>query len=264
MSAAAKPCVLVTRPEGEAAEDLCAKLRAAGYPVEHQPLMTLEPVEELPPAQRQRVTDLDRYQHVIFISANAVRFGMAHLKDAWPQWPVGLHWYAIGSATAALLESYGIQALTPGSVMTSEGLLALPQLADVAQQRVLIVKGEGGREKLAGELAQRGARVDTLACYRRLPPVLPPGALAKWVSAVGSAVVLVSSGEGLANLAELLSPAETSKLGELCLIVPSARVADQARDAGFARVVTAENASDAAMLGALATYCGSSGEHGSE
>lgn len=246
-----RPAVLVTRPAGEAADALCRSLRARGYAVEHQPLLELHPLDTLPPELRQRVIDLDQYRHVIFISANAVRFGMAHLQDYWPQWPVGVHWYAIGAATAALLATYGVEAITPGPEMTSEALLAVPQLAQVTGERVLIVKGEGGRDKLASELAARGARVETLACYRRRWPDLSRRDFLQRLERAGIGVVLVTSGEGLACLVQLLSPAETSKLGDMTIIVPSARVAQQALDAGFARVVTARNASDSAMLSAL-------------
>lgn len=260
MPGAVQHAVLVTRPEGEAARDLCARLQALGYAVAHQPLLELTAISELPADQRQRAQDLDLYQHVIFISANAVRFGMAHLEGYWPQWPVGLNWYAIGSATAALLAQYDIRAITPGSDMTSEGLLAVPELANIAGDRVLIVKGEGGRGKLASVLTDRGARVDTLACYRRGRPAVSREAFLGTLRDKAVGTILVTSGEGLALLAELLSPQETSKLGQLNIIVPSARVAEQAREAGFSRVVTAENASDAAMLYTLDQCHHGSGE----
>ncbi|MGB1140905.1 MAG: uroporphyrinogen-III synthase [Halioglobus sp.] len=260
MPGAVQDAVLVTRPEGEAARDLCDQLEALGYAVAHQPLLELTAIDELPAEQRQRVLDLDLYQHVIFISANAVRFGMEYLQDYWPQWPVGLNWYAIGSATAARLARYDVRAITPGSDMTSEGLLAVPELASVAGERVLIVKGEGGRDKLASVLTGRGAQVDTLACYRRARPAMSRETFLGTLRNQKVGTILVTSGEGLAFLAELLSPQETSKLGQLNIIVPSARVAQQARDAGFTRVVTAANASDAAMLHALDQCHHSSGE----
>ena len=68
--------VLVTRPAAQAGP-LMALLRDAGYQPSHQPLLELEALPQLPPAQRRHVLDLDRYQHVIFISANAVRMGLS-------------------------------------------------------------------------------------------------------------------------------------------------------------------------------------------
>lgn len=255
-----KCAVLVTRPAGEAADTLCSALRAAGYVPHSQPLLELQPMTSLAALQRQQLLDLDLYQHVIFISANAVRFGLEWIEDYWPQLPAGLHWYAIGAATAALLERHGIEAITPGNDMRSEGLLAVPQLGKVQQQRVLLIKGEGGRDSLARELALRGARVDELPCYRRRCPRLPEGALARALLDEGIAVIMISSGEGLHNLRLLLSPAETSNFVHLCIIVPSPRVARMAREAGFDQVVTAQNASDAAMIRALEEWQASSGE----
>jgi uroporphyrinogen-III synthase len=71
---------------------------------------------------------------------------------------------------------------------------------------------------------------------------------------------MISSGEGFANLLALLSPAETTKFSYITLLVPSVRVAQMALAAGFGRVITAENASDSAMLGALTTWQTTAGE----
>jgi uroporphyrinogen-III synthase len=243
--------VLVTRPSGEAADALCAALQAAGYKTFHQPLIELHGLSHPGPEQRQHLLDLDRYQRVIFISGNAVRFGMRWVEDFWPQLPEGLHWYAVGAATAAALERFGINVSTPGHNMSSEGLLAIPSLQAVRGERVLLVKGEGGRDALRQELTRRGAAVDELACYRRSVPRLPEGELAAMLDRWAIDVILVSSGEGLGNLPLLLSPAESTKLKAIGMIVPSLRVAAMARDAGFSHIITAENASDAAMIDAL-------------
>ncbi len=245
--------VLVTRPEGEAADKLCAAVKAAGFQVYSQPLLELHSLPSLPPERRSMVLDLDRYQHVIFISANAVRFGMALIDELWPQLPEGLNWYAIGAATAAGLERFGVAPLTP-SDMSSEGLLAVSALQDVSEQHILIVKGEGGRDALVQEFTRRGAVVDELACYQRSFLELPQGELAGRLARWAIDVILISSGEGLANLQLLLSRAETSKLKHMGLIVPSERVARLAQDAGFDQVVTAKNASDVAMLRALGAW----------
>lgn len=242
--------VLVTRPAGQEAA-LCQAVAAAGFRVHSQPLLELQALPELTPPQRSLLLELDLYQHIIFISGNAVRFGMARVEDFWPQLPVGVNWYAIGEVTANLLQDYGVTALTPGADMTSEALLALPQLQAVQDQRVLIIKGEGGRATLRKALAGRGAIVDELACYRRRRPDLPRGQLAEKLDQWGIDVVLISSGEGLDNLQALLRPQETTNFRGINLIVPSQRVALKARELGFERVATADNASDAAMLRAL-------------
>jgi uroporphyrinogen-III synthase len=71
---------------------------------------------------------------------------------------------------------------------------------------------------------------------------------------------MISSGEGLANLQALLRWPETTKFRHICVIVPSERIARMALKAGFEQVVTAENASDVAMLHALEEWKPGSGE----
>lgn len=245
-----KPAILVTRPQGQA-DCLITALETDGWRVEHQPLLTLRALDSLQPQALQRVRDLDQFDHIIFISANAVRFGMACVDDYWPQLPAGVNWYAVGDPTAALLQERGLSPVTPCLDMTSEGLLALPGLASVAGQRVLIIKGVGGRSRLRETLTQRGARVEDLACYERLCPELDDGELASRLSQWRVDVALISSGEGLQNILGLLSEKETTNFSDMCLVVPSPRVAEIAREAGFNQIVVARNASDGAMLKAL-------------
>jgi uroporphyrinogen-III synthase len=251
--------VLVTRPEGQAGA-LCAALASAGFKAYQQPMLRLMPLTELDRDAWQRVLDLDRFQHLIFVSGNAVRHGMYWIESWWPQLPAGLSWYAVGDTTARLLESYGLTVIMPAESMSSEGLLALPQLQDIGGERVLIVKGEGGRDTLARGLTQRGAQVEELPCYRRAAPELDAGELAQKLQQWEIKLVMLSSGEGLANFLALISPAETSNFDHITLLVPSERVAGMARAAGYSRVIIAENASDSAMLRALEAWQTSAGE----
>jgi uroporphyrinogen-III synthase len=113
------------------------------------------------------------------------------------------------------------------------------------------VKGEGGRDTLRQQLNARGAAVDQLACYRRAVPPLAEGELAARLEGWHIDVILISSGEGVGNLQLLLSPAESTKLKAVGMIVPSHRVAMMVREAGFSSVFIADNASDEAMIVAL-------------
>lgn len=244
------PLVLVTRPDGQA-DSLIAALQAHGWRTAHQPLMVLSSLEDLPADVLQRVRDFDQFDHIIFISANAVRFGMNQVDSYWPELPVGIKWYAVGDSTAKLLAQRSLRPFTPGLEMTSEGLLALPELGAVGGDRVLIVKGVGGRARLREVLTSRGAQVEELACYERSPPLLKEGELAARLAAWRAAAILITSSEGLQNLLGLLSEKETTNFTSTCLVVPSERVAESAREAGFNQVVVAENASDSAMSTAL-------------
>jgi len=244
-----EPAVLVTRPQQQATA-LCEQLQHAGFTPVVCPLLEIEPIEQPDSRSRQILLALDNFQHLIFVSSNAVRLGMQWIEGYWPQLPAGLGWYTVGEASARELEGYGPKVLRPEQGMTSEDLLALPSLQSIAGDKVLIVKGEGGRGPLRQTLTSRGARVELLSAYRRLCPALAAGELAAQIRDSNCQAVLLSSGEGLRNMVSLLSDKELQQIRTLAVIVPGARVAAMASELGFQRVIQAANASDEAMTAA--------------
>lgn len=250
MAALAGIRVLVTRPEGRAA-GLLTGLHARGADARHIPLLAVEPLAAGDVAARRTralAMELDVYQRVIAVSVTAVEYGFEWLGQFWPQLPMGLRWYGIGAATAQALREAGAWATEPGGAMNSEALLALPEFADLRGERVLILRGVGGRPLLADALRARGAKVDLAECYRRLPPA--PGAFAR-LGAWRPDIVCIASGETLTNLCAAQPAALMADLRQAVMVLPSLRVAECARDAGFSRCIVAENAGDAAMLGAV-------------
>lgn len=244
--------LLLTRPtpECEAQEALLAENGVHGVCV---PLLEIEPLAETP-EQRSRVMDLDLYSAVIVISKPAARFGLARIDTYWPQLPIEQRWFAVGSATAAALADYGIDACWPSGA-DSEALLAMPELDEALARpdpRVLILRGEGGREALQEGLAARGVNVDTLELYQRVLPAWPEGQLGRVVQAERLNGLVVSSGQGFEHLRQLAGDAWPF-LSQLTLFVPSARVADLARAAGHGIIVNCGGASNDALLAALAT-----------
>ena len=138
----------------------------------------------------------------------------------------------------------------PGERYDSETLLAMPELADMRGQRVLIVRGEGGRTLFAETLRARGAEVAFAEVYRRLRPDFDPAPLlTHWDDQV--ALVTATSGEVLANLLEMLGPEGRAPLLATPLVVVAERTATAARELGFARVAVAERAEDEAIVEAL-------------
>ena len=175
---------------------------------------------------------------------------MAWIESWWPQLPAP-NWYTIGDGSAVVLRDYGIDAIQPLHELSSEGLLALPQLQAIGHQRVLIVKGAGGRTLIRETLEGRGAQVDELVAYRRQPPRMDAGELATVIRDNNCRLVLISSGEGLRNMVSLLDETELGLALDLQLIVPGERVAAEASELGFAHIACAANATDAAMLEAV-------------
>ncbi len=247
--------VLITRPEGRNG-DLQAALERAGARVCVQPLLDIQPLADSEPewqASRRRLMDLDLYRHLIFISVNAVEQGLLRIESLWPQWPQGLQCYGVGEATRAALANCGLPLQLVDSIGAndSESLLACPSLQNVAGDGVLIVRGVGGRETLATKLRERGARVDYAECYRRRPVAHAAERLAEIFRAGEVEVVCLNSGDTLKYFCECT---DTALRGQLAVVVPGARVARLAQDAGFQQVLCAENAGTAATLAAITQW----------
>jgi uroporphyrinogen-III synthase len=140
----------------------------------------------------------------------------------------------------------------PASGHNTEALLALPRLRDMAGCRVLIVRGDGGREALAGELRARGAEVAYAEVYRRMLPALDAAPLLQRWQAGGLDLVTVTSAQILRNLYQLLGPAGLALLQSAPLVLASENVRQVALELGCrGPLVVAEDATDAAMLAAL-------------
>lgn len=248
--------ILVTRP-ADAAAATCDQLQALGAKCYKVPAMALVALEE--PALKQRIKsqimDFDRYQIAIFISQNAVRYGADWIDNYWPQLPSGTRYFAIGSATASMFNRFFSGELeTAAEAMNSEALLALPGLQSIAEKKVLIFRGQGGRETLAQGLLERGAEVDYCELYRRINPE----GLSDNLSSSGfgqkkecKSLICVHSGESLNNLVAALNKSVLDGWRHTPLLVPGKRVAELANSLGFSSVVVAENASDGSVIGTI-------------
>ncbi len=241
--------VLVTRPLHQA-QDLAELIAAAGG--EPVCFPTIEIAEPSDPQTLERALEhLEEFDLAIFVSANAVEHALARLRSRHSELPTTLEVACIGPATARALARHGVPALAPAAGYSSEALLALPQLAPVGAKRVLIFRGEGGRELLADTLRARGARVAYVECYRRrLPAADLTPFLRHWVD-----VVTVNSVEALRNLFTLAGAQGRPRLQTTPLIVSSPRVAAACRGLGLAQPpYVAPNASDEAMVQALRAW----------
>lgn len=222
--------ILVCRPEPEASR-LASRFRAAGADVRILPLIDREPLPETP-ERRTLILSLDEYSHVIAVSPFAARLLLAEIDTWWPQIPMGLRWYGVGAGTAAVLAEHGLDPQKPPSGWTSEALLALPSLASLQGEQVLLARGETGRELIRDTLEARGARVRPLPLYRRCRPEYTAEQLRSQFQTFAPDALIVLSGETLNNLIAL-SANSSHNLYDRLLIVPADRVAEQARAAGF-------------------------------
>ncbi len=239
--------VLLTRPAEESTA-LAVSLSEAGIFSSSLPLLDIEPLP-ITSEQQAVLHDLGRYCAVIVVSKPAARQAVQQLTQAWPHLP----WFSVGAATAQVLADHGLDVHYPPVGDDSEALLQLPALREAIARpdaRVLILRGEGGRELLAQRLREQGASVDYLELYRRLLPAYAAGVLTQRIQLERLNGLVVSSGQGFINL-QALAGADWPQVAQLPLFVPSPRVLEMARAAGAEKVVDCRGASAAALLVAL-------------
>jgi uroporphyrinogen-III synthase len=250
------PAVIITRPRQQA-EPLASAVAALGRTPVLLPLLDISPL----PDQAALKTVLDGlagYALVAFVSPNAVDAALAHV----PRWPHGPAIAVVGEGSRAALARHGI---TDADVTIhcprdparsdSEHLLHALDLDRLRGQRVLVVRGESGRELLPDALRAAGAAVETVAAYRRAVPVLTPALAAvlrtllddrhDWIVTSSEAL------RGLVGLVAALDSAETvAKLQRQHLILPHARIAETAQALGFTHL-TLTGSGDERLLAAL-------------
>lgn len=216
--------VWVTRTEPVASR-LGARLVDAGFEAWVRPVLDIEPIAAPPPAGQFALT--------VFLSGHAVECA---LRNGWASTPA----LAIGKSTRRALVRHGIKARTP-ELSSSEGIISA--LADDPPESVMIAAGEGGRGVLERWLEERGIPAVKWCLYRRVAlsgPLDPEEAID---AIVGSSVA------ALRVVADMWFA--SSRSANVAMLVPSERVAESARDLGFARVVVTDGAGDEAVVVAL-------------
>lgn len=244
--------MLVTRPEGQQRPLLQAIEAAGGRPVS-LPLMEIVAISD---PERVRVLEdclrnLDRYQIALFVSTNAAVQTRAWLDRLGLTFPDTIKVVAIGASTAEALAASGISSILPHTGNTSEDVLAMPELADVAGKHIAVFRGRGGRELIAEQLNSRCATLDNIELYERQTPTSPGLHLQELVATGAVDVITVTSSQVLQNLCELSGDKQGS-VRLIPLLVPSERVRVQAIQAGFAFVVNAKGADVVSVIEALA------------
>lgn len=250
--------ILVTRPAAQS-ENLCSLIESrGGVPVRFP---TLEIAARQPEAQA--VQDAEASDWLIFTSSNAVDFAIPAFGGKMPGWR-GAKIAAVGAATADALRRAGCAVdCVPAGEFSSEGLLAEAAMQQVAGLRCTIVRGVGGREKLADGLRARGAAVAYLEVYSRKLPAADTGGLRDDLHAKRLAAVTVTSVEALQNLVAMLDGEAIEPLRQIGLVVASERIGQNAEQLGFERIAVSPQATDAAILETLTTLLNGENSGGS-
>jgi len=241
--------VLVTRPAAQATSML-AQLHAWGAQPMLFPALATVGLEHSP-GLHAYLAHIADYHRVIFVSPNAVNFGLTQIPA---DTRVQIKAVAVGKGTAKALRAAGCQnILTPETGADSEHLLALPEFEHLLGQRMLIVRGQGGRELIANSLRTRGAEVDYAECYRRICPDTDPAPLLAALMAKQIHASTVFSSETLDNLLGLLPSNAVEAIRELPLFVPHTRIAQHAQTKIFTRIIVT-NPGEPGLLAGLVEY----------
>ena len=248
--------VVITRPRAQA-DSLAQAVAALGRTPVLLPLLEIAPLDDQAPLA-QALERLADYALVAFVSPNAIDAAFAHIRA----WPAGVALAVLGEGSRAALAHHGISAANATIVgpldptrSDSENLLQSLDLAALAGRRVLIVRGESGRELMADGFTAAGATVTKVAAYkRRVPPLTDELAHTLRTLLARPNDWIITSSEALRGLLELLarldSGAAVEKMQQQHLIVPHARIADTARALGLTRV-TLTGSGDERLLAAL-------------
>jgi len=216
--------IVVTRPAQQARE-LARLIEEAGGNAILFPAIEIRDVEDIGPFTRL-IDRLDEFDLAVFISPNAIERAMRMIQARRPL-PPKLKIAAIGGGSVKALERQGVTGvIAPQGRYDSEALLERGEIAGA--RRVVIFRGEGGREHLGDSLNARGAAVEYAECYRRCRPDLDPAPLLKAWSGGGVHAVTATSSEGLRNFAEMIGAPGRERFQRTPVFVPHPRIAEAA------------------------------------
>lgn len=199
-----KPLVILTRPEGQAGE-VEQRIAALGFPTLDLPAFRIGPTPDTD-ALDVALEALGSHDLAVFVSPNAVRAVAARLHAPWPgNVVIGV----MGPASEAAVTAAGWRAsvIAPRDRHDSEALFQRLSGEDVPRRRVLIFRGDGGREWLRDALAAEGSEVTLVESYRRLPLSATPELAARLkalADGAAPAIVVLTSSEAARHLTQVI------------------------------------------------------------
>jgi len=238
--------IAITRPREQAVQ-LAQRIEQAGGNALLFPLLDITAVQDTRGLNEQ-IFRLSQFDLAIFISPNAVRYGIAAIRVA-GSLPPKLKIATVGQGSAKALHELGIaKVIAPKERFDSEGLLAMPELQDIDGWRVMIFRGDGGRELLGDTLKARGATVEYAACYQRSKPQQDAGVL---LSAAPDAITVTSS-EALGYLWQMLDSKAQQAMRLIPIFVPHPRIAELAIQQGWKKVKLTGSGDDGLLTALIA------------
>lgn len=237
---------LVTRPSPEG-QELCKALSQHGIPALHQPLIKIEAGRQY----SELAGRIQQAQIIIAVSQHAVYWANHALEKVEQKWPTSIRYVAIGQKTAHKLSKVTQQKVHYPEVSDSEHLLTMTELTNVGQKRILILRGNGGRDLIYSTLAEHGALVEHCEAYQRIEVAFNVDKSTQQWQQFGVDTLVVTSGEQLNQFVRSLSPRHLVWLRQLRLVVPSQRIVEMAQHNGFQHIINSQGAANPDLLRAL-------------
>lgn len=227
--------VVITRPLAQA-RPLADRVRALGFEPVVFPLLEIAPLQDQRPL-RARLAQLEHYALVAFVSPNAIDAALPLV----PAWPPQVALAVVGEGSRRALERHGLteenaRIFSPRDPQRSdsETLVGALDLAALRGRRVLVVRGETGRDFLANALRAAGAEVEQVAAYCRKAPRFDAVAETQLLQLLDrGADWVITSSEALRILKDFTQTAggdaAVAKMQRQHLLVPHHRIAQTAR-----------------------------------
>lgn len=245
--------IVVTRPAGQA-DSLCHAIEARGGVALRFPVLAIGAADDSAPLD-DIARRLDTFELAFFVSPNAVSHGLEAVL-ARRTWPARVKVGTVGKGSERALCGFGFHdVIAPKEGFDSEAVLALDafQAAAVSGRKVVIFRGDGGRDLLGETLRARGAEVEYVTCYRRYCPQLDPSPLLRLAEAGQLDAITLTSSEGAGNLVEMLGQRASIVLETVPVFAPHPRIVAHAAAAGFLRVIETP-AGDEGLIVALESH----------
>lgn len=235
--------IVVTRPESK---PLAEALELLGADVSIVPLIEIRPVED-PRALDAAVEDLSSYDWVVFTSIN----GVAAVGERLSGMGGGGRVAAVGPVTADAVRALGVE---PSFVAQRASEDIASGLGPLEGVRVLLPQADIADPRLADELRESGAAVDTVVAYRTVE--VEPSLWGVLPLRIADAIVL-ASGSAVRSLASIAGSLEG--LGESTLLVCiGPKTAAAAREVGLPVGLVADETTADGIIRALVTHFGES------
>ena len=265
--------IVVTRPSGQARqliEVLTSSIEQSGVAkrslpeIASLPLLTIVPKADHSLADHIATTLKDA-DLAIFVSPNAIECVMRLLERDWQDFskkiiPIGV----MGGSSKLALQNHGIgQEKNPTPVLIpkdherwdSEGLWQeLQSLSwDFKNKKIIIFKGEGGREWLADTLLNAGATVEAISVYTRVPLDLanPAWHVIREMD-FSKSLWLLTSSEAVRYLGQVVKDQFPQGLQTASALCPHHNITEAAQAIGFGEVFTTESGDEALIKASLA------------